>query len=108
GHVLPDEHSEPVAVVIEPRGFDLHVLAKHIEAELLRHFNVVSECFIGRRRVETIGPPTLIEWAEHEDRLAIEMEAVDAFSVFGERDFAETDVAGDFIAFFISYENRNL
>src|SRR3546814_5582288 len=35
GHVLPYQYAEPVGVVIILRGFDLDMLAEHVEAGLL-------------------------------------------------------------------------
>ena len=49
GHVLPDEQAELVAVVVEPGRLDLDVLAEHVEAELLEHFEVVLHRRVRRR-----------------------------------------------------------
>ena len=81
GHVLPDEQAELVAVVVIAGRLDLDVLAEHVEAELLEHFEVVLHRLVGRRREQPVRPPALIERADLEERLVVEHEAHDALVV---------------------------
>src|SRR3546814_15328266 len=67
GHVLPDQHPEMVGIVIIARGLDLDVLAQHVESRLLEEDEVAFHRLLGRRRVEPVGPPALIERAVLED-----------------------------------------
>ena len=94
GHVLPDEEAQLVAVVIPAGRLDLHVLADHVEAELLGHFEVVLQRLVGRRGVESVGPEALIERAILKQRLVVEHHPRDAGLVLAERDFAHGEVAG--------------
>src|SRR5205085_217533 len=45
-HVLPDEQAELIAPVIPALRFHLHMLARHVEAELLGHLDVVAQRLI--------------------------------------------------------------
>src|SRR3546814_7520448 len=63
GHVLPYQNAEPVGVVIILRGFDLDMLAEHVEAGLLQEDDVAARGFLGRRGEQAFGPPALVERA---------------------------------------------
>src|SRR3546814_15973388 len=51
GHVLPYQYAEPVGVVIILRGFDLDMLAEHVEAGLLQEDDVAARGRSEERRV---------------------------------------------------------
>src|SRR5438270_1786135 len=73
------------------------MLAGHVEAELFGRLDVEAKRLIGRRGVETIGPEALIERAGHEDRLAVEKDAVDSLLIFLEGDSALPEIARQLI-----------
>src|ERR1051325_6482198 len=60
-HVLPDEQAKFVRPIIPALGLYLHVFARHVEPELLRHLDVVAQRLVAGRGVKAIGPETLIE-----------------------------------------------
>src|SRR2546421_56992 len=95
--VLQDQQAKLVSPVIPALRLDLHVLAGHIEAKLFRCLDVEAKRLIGRRGVETIGPEALIERAGHEDRLAVEKDAVDSLLIFLEGDSALPEIARQLI-----------
>ena len=74
-HVLPDDHSQAVAVPVPAFGFDLHMLAYHVESQLLGFYDVVHERLVGRGCVEPVGPPALIERSELETLPVVELQA---------------------------------
>ncbi|MNP86143.1 hypothetical protein D3C76_1862050 [compost metagenome] len=47
-HVLPDNQSEPVAMIVPPGGFDFNMLPHHVEAEPLHGFDIISQCLVTR------------------------------------------------------------
>ena len=75
GHILPDQHPQPVRPVVPARRLDFHVFADKVEAERTRCFNVVAEGLIGGRSVQAIRPITLVEHAHLKERLPVEMHA---------------------------------
>ena len=70
-HILPHEHSEPVAVIVPAQRLDLYVLAQHIKAHVLGGLNVKNERLIRRGGVHAVGPVALIEQTVVEIRLAV-------------------------------------
>ena len=74
GHVLPDEDSQAVAMVVIPVGLDLDVLAEHVEAGLLEPAQLPRHGLVGGGRQQAVGPPALVERPVLEDRLAVEPE----------------------------------
>ena len=64
GHVLPDEHTQPVAMGIPAGRFDLDMLTDGIESKLFGFENIVSERLVRRGRIESVGPPALIEQSQ--------------------------------------------
>src|ERR1051326_6534274 len=97
GHVLPDEQAQLVAPIIPAVGFDLDVLAGHVEAEFLGHFDVRAESLVGRRSVNAIGPKTLVEGAELEIGFIVQKHASETVLIFAEGDFAHAEIALDMI-----------
>ena len=80
-HVLPDEHAHLVAGVEPGEGFDLDVLADHIESVGLGLLDVVAHRRVGRRRVEAVRPPALVERAVVEEELVVQGHAQVAFRI---------------------------
>ena len=70
-HVLPDQHTEFVAVVVPAQGLDLHVLPEHVEAHGLRRLYVEAEGLIARRGIQSVRPPALVQQAVVEIGLAV-------------------------------------
>ena len=95
GHILPDEHSKLVARVIVTRRFDLDVLAEHVETEGLQNLEVVDHALFGRRRVETVRPPALIERTVLEDKLVVEHHAGNTVLVLAKGGLAHRVVGAD-------------
>ena len=81
--ILPHHHAESIAVVVVAAGFDLDVLADHVESGSFQIHDVREHRGIGRRCEQTIRPPSLIEWAPMEDRYAIECVAPATAAVLG-------------------------
>ena len=96
-HVLPDQEAELVAMVVPAVGLHLHVLPGHVEAELLRHLDVVPQRLVGRGGVDAVGPKALVEGAELEEELVVEEEAGDPILVLSERNLAQAEVARDLV-----------
>ena len=70
-HVLPDEHAEPVAVIVPAQGLNLDVFAQHVKAHVLRRLDIEDECLIGRGGVHSVGPVALVEQTVVEIGLAV-------------------------------------
>ena len=76
GHILPNQHSETVAVV-EPSGWlNLDMLAYHIEAQFLGLFDVESHCLGSRSGIESVRPPALVQRAELEEDFVVESQSL--------------------------------
>src|SRR3546814_11159252 len=63
-----------VGIVIIARGLDLDVLAQHVESRLLEEYEVAFHLLLGRRRVEPVGPPALIQRAVLQDGFVVEQD----------------------------------
>ena len=71
-HILPDNHSESVAVVIPAVRLNLDVLPEHIEAEALHCFNIVNHCLVARCGKTAVAPIALVKKSFLEIRLVVE------------------------------------
>ncbi|MNW10205.1 hypothetical protein D3C71_2073720 [compost metagenome] len=60
-HILPDNHAEPIAMIIPSCRFNLDMLPYHVEAKLLGDFDIVGESLISRCGVQTVRPISLIK-----------------------------------------------
>ena len=60
-HILPDEHTEPVAMVVPAQRLDLDMLAQHIEAHRLGGADIVDKRLIRRCGIESVRPVALIK-----------------------------------------------
>ena len=92
-HVLPDEHTAAVTVIVPAQGFDLDMLAKHVEAHGFGGGDVVYHRLVRRRGVQPVGPVALIEQAVMEVRLVIQKQARHAVLVLFDRELAHGKVA---------------
>ena len=107
GHVLPDEETHLVARVVVTRGLDLDVFAQHVESEILENLEIVDHPFFGRRGVESVRPPALVERTVLEDEFVVEHEARNTLVVFAEGGFAHRVVGADLIDDFIAVVEGN-
>ena len=71
-HVLPDDHPDPVAVVVPAGGLYFDMLAEHVEAQLLHLFDVEDERFVSRRRHQGLRPVALVEDPVEEIRRTVQ------------------------------------
>ncbi len=60
-HILPYNHSQPVAVVIPARRFYFYVFAHHVEAQPLHGANIKNQSLIGRGGIEAVRPIALVQ-----------------------------------------------
>ena len=60
-HILPNEETHGVHMVIPPACIHLLVLANRVEAKLLESDEVGLQGLIGRRRIQAVGEPALIQ-----------------------------------------------
>ena len=70
-HVLPDQHSQPVAVIVPAQRLDLYMLTQHIKAHILCRLNVKNHRLVARCGVHTVRPVALIEQTVVEVGLAV-------------------------------------
>lgn len=91
--ILPDQHTEPVAVVVKAERLHLDMLAQHIKTQRFHGHNVPNECFVGGRRVKSVGPITLIQDPTVEVGLSIQEKARNAGVIFLYRNFPHGKVA---------------
>ena len=62
-HVLPDQHPQPVAVIIPSLRLQLYMLSEHVEAQLLHGDDIEYKRFIAGGGVQAVRPVTLIQHA---------------------------------------------
>ena len=65
-HVLTDDHSQPVAMIIPSFIFRFDVFTQHIVAQGFHDSNVINQSFIGRGSVKAVRPVPLIQCAHQE------------------------------------------
>ena len=97
GHVLPDQHAQPVAVVVPARGLNLDVLAQRVEAHRLGCGDVKGQGLVAGRGVQAVRPPALVEQAVHKIRLAVERKALHAVPVLADAHASQREVALDHV-----------
>src|SRR5207249_6972502 len=97
GHVLPDQQPELVAPVVPAVRLHLHMLAGHVEPELLQHLDVGTQRLIRRRRVKTVRPEALVERAKHETWFVVQLNAEAALGVACQRDFSQAEITSDLV-----------
>ena len=93
GHILPDQHAQPVAVVIPAQRLQLDVLAQHIEAHPLHRLDVVDHGLIGGRCEHAVRPVALIQHAGMEVRRVVELQARHALTVHAHGELAHGKIA---------------
>ena len=92
-HILPHDDSLAVAIGVPRSRLHLDVLANHVEAPLFCLVDVENHCLIARCRVETIGPPALVERTKLEEVLVVELHAHNAIVVALGRNLAHCSIA---------------
>ncbi|MNN21480.1 hypothetical protein D3C81_1348010 [compost metagenome] len=60
-HVLPDNHTQTIAMIIPSCRLNLDMLPNHVEAKLFSDFNIIDESFIGRCGIQAVRPISLIK-----------------------------------------------
>ena len=71
-HILPDDHTQPVAMVVPAEGFHLDMLTQNVEAQLLAAEDIENQRLVAGCGHQAVGPVALIQQAVMEDRLVIE------------------------------------
>ena len=84
-------------MIVESAGFDLDVLAEHVESHLLRRDQVVFQSLVRRSRVQSVRPPALIQRAVLEDELAVDKQTQIVVLVFADGRRSQADVAVDLV-----------
>ena len=92
-HVLPHHQAHAVAVVIPAGRLHLDMLSGRVETQALGHFDVICQGLVGRRGVQPVRPPALVQRTKHELRLAIEEQAREAARVLAEGDVPDGEIA---------------
>ena len=92
-HILPHEKAKFVGPIIPPGRLDLDVLARHVEAELLRHLDIELEGLIRRRGIDAIRPVALIQRPVHVDIAIVEQRPKDPLFILAHRDLAHAEIA---------------
>ena len=60
-HILPYQHSQPVAVIVPALRLYFDMLSEHIEAKILHGPDVINKCFVAGGGVQAVGPVALIQ-----------------------------------------------
>ena len=94
-HILPHDDAFAVAVVVPPQGLDLDMFPYHVEAHGLDEFDIVFEGGVGGRSEHPVRPIALIEHARLEVGHIVEREALEAFPVRHDREFAHPEIGAD-------------
>jgi hypothetical protein len=91
-HVLPDEQTQAIGPHVPAIRFHFDVLARHVEAEPLRDVDVVSQRRIGRRGVQPVWPPALVERPNLKQRLVVQAQPRRAISAFAKRRLPHAEI----------------
>ena len=98
-HILPHEHSQPVAMVVPARRLYLYVLADHVEAAVLHRLNVVYHRPVRRRGEHAFGIVTLVEHAALEDIFAVQLYALISAHIGYKLYFTHGEIGAHAVAF---------
>ncbi len=96
-HILPYDDTIAIAVCVPGSRFDLYVLTDHVKAPILCFVNIVDQCFMRWSCIEAVRPPALIERAELEQILVVELQAHYTAVVTTCRELSHCGIASDFI-----------
>ena len=80
-HVLPDQHSQSVAVIIPPHRLYLTVLAYHVKALFLCRLDVENHRLVTHRRQKAFGIVALVKDSFLEIGLVVEAKPWDSAAV---------------------------
>lgn len=90
GHILDHQETKLITSLVEQivLDFDLckyqyglvncmdidytHMLADHVEAQLLQQLKIIHHGFLRGRRIDTVRPESLVQSAEHEHKFTIQ------------------------------------
>ena len=97
-HILPDYHSESVAMIIPAHRLDFYMLAKHVEAEVFHKFDIVNHSLVRRGSKHTIAPVSLVEQTVVEIGLIVEEQPHFALRVLSVGELAHSEVTSYHIA----------
>ncbi len=92
-HILPHQHSQPVAVIVPALRLYFDMLAKHIEAQLLHGPDIINKCLITGRGVKAVRPVALIQDAGLHIRPVIQEDTAQAVAVGLDIAFAHGKIA---------------
>ena len=92
-HVLPDNHSETVAMVVPAHRLDLDVLAQHIKACFFCQINVIDKCLVAGGGHQPVRPVALIQQSVKKIRCVVQAEPESAVFVGLDREAAQCKVA---------------
>ena len=73
GHVLPNEDSKAVAVVVPACRLHFHVLANHVKAPVLGLLHIIDQCLVSGSGIETVGPIALVKESEVEHVAVVQL-----------------------------------
>ncbi len=80
-HILPDDHAQPVTVIIPAQGLQLDVLTQHIKAHFLCQPDIPDKGLVAGGGHQAVGPVALIQKAMKKIGSVIQTEPGDPFFV---------------------------
>ena len=80
-HILPNQHTFLIAMIVPAGRLYLHVLADHVEAPRFRLHDIIQQRLVRGSRVKPVGPPALIQRAVLEQVLVVQAHTHDAVGV---------------------------
>ena len=94
-HVLPHQHSQPVAVIVPAHRLQFYMLSKHVEAELFHLCDVEDHRLVAGRSIQPVGPVTLVQKPVVEIGFVIQFKAHHARVVLAHRKLAHSEIGND-------------
>ena len=96
-HVLPDDHSKTVAMIIPSCSLDFYMLTDHVEAEIFHGLDIIDQRFIRWRSVKSVRPVSLIQDSIQKKWFMVQAEAGKSFFIRFDGKGTHCKIAGDFI-----------
>ena len=81
-HILPYQHSQPVAMIIPSLRLYFHMLSDHIEPQFLHCTDIVYHRIVAGRRIQAFRPVSLVQHPFLEIRAVIQTDSWNAMAVF--------------------------